>query len=78
MNWTKDTPSLNESNANETNCCRSWNRFIGVGANVTLSRDSTRIPDIIFNYLVMIPNAFTDEVYRQSGKKLCPLILLER
>jgi len=29
----------------EQNCCGLWNRFINVGANVTLSRDSTRIPD---------------------------------
>ena len=38
--WTEETSSLNESNANETVADRGT-----VGANVTLSRDSTRIPD---------------------------------
>ena len=40
MNWTESTPSLNESNANEIVADRGT-----VGANVTLSRDSTQIPD---------------------------------
>ena len=58
MNWTEDTPSLNESNANETVA----DRGIGVGANVTLSRDSTRIPNNMckqttVNYKVLMPYA---------------------
>ena len=42
VNWTEDIPSLNESNANETVADRGT---VSSGANVTLSRDSTRIPD---------------------------------
>jgi hypothetical protein len=53
VNWTEDTPSLNESNANETVAYRG-RRFIDVGANVTLPGTQLGFPNNHIDLSVLV------------------------